>query len=165
MASDKIEIATLAGGCFWGMEGIIRDIPGVIDTEVGYTGGHVQNATYEDLKRGDSGHAESIQVKFNPEVVSYEHILGWFFRMHDPTTMNRQGNDRGSQYRSTIFVQDEIQAEIAERVKREVDASGKWNNPIVTEIVPAGEFYIAEEYHQDYLEKHPNGYTCHFLRD
>ena len=165
MTSGKTEIATLAGGCFWGMEDIIRDIPGVIDTEVGYTGGTVKNATYEDLKRGDSGHAESIQIKFDPETVSYEHLLGWFFRMHDPTTLNRQGNDRGDQYRSAIFYNDETQAEVARRVKAEVDASGKWKAPIVTEIVAAGEFYVGEDYHQDYLEKHPNGYTCHFLRD
>jgi peptide methionine sulfoxide reductase msrA/msrB len=165
MTSGKTETATLAGGCFWGMEDIIRDIPGVLNTGVGYTGGTVKNATYEDLKRGDSGHAESIQITFDPEILSYEELLGWFFRMHDPTTLNRQGNDRGAEYRSAIFYHNETQAEVAERVKQEVDASGKWKDPIVTEIVAAGEFYLAEEYHQDYLEKHPGGYTCHYLRD
>ncbi len=162
---EKTEIATLAGGCFWGMEDILREIPGVLDTEVGYTGGTLANPTYPDVSRGDTGHAESIQVTFDPSRVSYEEILGFFFRMHDPTTKNRQGNDRGSQYRSAIFYHDAAQREIAERVKAEVDASGKWKNPIVTEIVEATPFYSAEEYHQDYLEKHPNGYTCHYLRD
>jgi peptide methionine sulfoxide reductase msrA/msrB len=165
MTSGKTETVTLAGGCFWGMEDIIRDIPGVLSTEVGYTGGTVKNATYEDMKKGDSGHAESIQIKFDPETISYAELLGWFFRMHDPTTLNRQGNDRGSEYRSAIFYHDETQAEVAKSVKAEVDASGKWKDPIVTEIVAAGEFYVAEEYHQDYLEKYPNGYTCHYLRD
>lgn len=163
--SGKTETATLAGGCFWGMEDILRDVPGVVETEVGYTGGHVENATYGDVKSGSSGHAESIRVVFDPEVISYADILGYFFRMHDPTTKNRQGNDVGSQYRSAIFYHDERQRETAERVKAEVDASGKWKNPIVTEMVPAGPFYAAETYHQDYLEKNPGGYTCHFLRD
>jgi peptide methionine sulfoxide reductase msrA/msrB len=161
----KTETATLAGGCFWGMEDILRDIPGVLDTEVGYTGGSMENPTYNDLRQADSGHAESIQVIFDPAQISDEGILGYFFRMHDPTTRNRQGNDVGTQYRSAIFVHDEAQRETAERVKNQADASGRWKNPIVTEIVPAGSFYEAEEHHQDYLEKHPNGYTCHYLRD
>jgi peptide methionine sulfoxide reductase msrA/msrB len=159
------ESATLAGGCFWGMEEILRGIPGVVDTEVGYTGGHVENATYERVRRGDSGHAEAIRVDFDPRRISYEEILGYFFRMHDPTTRNRQGNDVGSQYRSAIFYHDDGQREVAERVKAAVDGSGRWENPIVTEIVPAGPFYSAEEHHQDYLQNHPNGYSCHFLRD
>jgi peptide methionine sulfoxide reductase msrA/msrB len=165
MTSGKTETATLAGGCFWGMEDIIREIPGVLDTEVGYTGGWAENATYPEVHRGDTGHAESVQVTFDPEVVSFEEILGFFFRMHDPTTRNRQGNDRGTQYRSAIFYHSDTQRKIAERVKREVDASGRWEDPIVTEILPAGPFYTAEAYHQDYLEKNPGGYTCHFLRD
>ena len=164
-ATEKTEVATLAGGCFWGMEELLREIPGVLDTEVGYTGGTVDDATYDDVKRGNSGHAESVQIVFDPARVSYEEILGFFFRMHDPTTVNRQGNDRGSQYRSAIFYSSEAQRETAERVKAEVNASGKWKNAVVTEIVPAGRFYLAEEYHQDYLEKHPDGYTCHYLRD
>lgn len=165
MVPKTTESATLAGGCFWGMEEILRAVPGVVDTEVGYTGGHVENATYERVRRGDSGHAEAIRIDFDPNRISYEEILGYFFRMHDPTTRNRQGNDVGTQYRSAIFYHDERQREIAERVKAAVGASRKWGSPIVTEIVPAGPFYAAEEYHQDYLQKHPNGYTCHFLRD
>lgn len=165
MSAGTTETATLAGGCFWGMEDILRDIEGVLDTEVGYTGGQVDGANYEVVKTGRTGHAESIQLEFDPSVISYEEILGYFFRMHDPTTVDRQGNDRGSQYRSAIFVHSDAQKETALRVKAEVDASGFWKNPIVTEIVPAKTFYSAEAYHQDYLEKHPNGYTCHFLRD
>lgn len=165
MTPATTQTATLAGGCFWGMEEILREIPGVVDTEVGYTGGTVDNATYELVKTGRTGHAEAIRIVFDPARVSYEEILRVFFRMHDPTTLNRQGNDRGSQYRSAIFVHDDTQREIAMRVKAEVDASGKWDRPIVTEIVDAGPFWSAEEYHQDYLEKHPNGYTCHWLRD
>lgn len=163
--SGRRQTAVLAGGCFWGMEDILRTIPGVIETEVGYTGGTTSNATYPDVRTGRTGHAESIRVVFDPDRVSYEHILGVFFRMHDPTTPNRQGNDVGTQYRSAIFYLDEEQRKTAEAVKARVDASGKWKRPIVTEIVKAGEFWAAEEYHQDYLEKNPGGYTCHFLRD
>jgi peptide methionine sulfoxide reductase msrA/msrB len=155
----------LAGGCFWGMEEILRDIPGVVDTEVGYTGGMITNATYEQVSSGRSGHAESVRITFDPDRISYEDLLGWFFRLHDPTTLNRQGNDIGTQYRSAIFFADDEQRRIAEQVKARVDASGKWKRPIVTEVVPAGEFWPAETYHQDYLQKDPNGYTCHFLRD
>jgi peptide methionine sulfoxide reductase msrA/msrB len=164
MMNDK-EIATFAGGCFWGMEDILRGIPGVIDTEVGYTGGHKQNPDYGIVSGGLTGHAEAVRVVFDPRKVTYEEILWYYFRMHDPTTKNRQGNDVGSQYRSVIFYHGERQHEIAERVKEEVNRSGHWKNPVVTEIVPAGPFYKAEEYHQDYLEKHPDGYTCHYLRD
>ncbi len=163
--SDRRETALLAGGCFWGMEEIIRGIPGVLETEVGYTGGTTPNATYEQVKTGKTGHAESIRVVFDPERLSYEELLGWFFRMHDPTTQNRQGNDTGTQYRSAIFYLNDQQKRTAEAVKARVDASGKWKRPIVTEIVPAGDFWTAEGYHQDYLEKNPGGYTCHFLRD
>jgi len=163
--AEKREVATLAGGCFWGMEDILRDIPGVISTRVGYTGGTVRNATYPQVHAGDTGHAEAVEVVFDPSRITYEELLGWFFRMHDPTTLNRQGNDVGTSYRSAIFTHSDEQRRVAEAVKKRVDASGKWSDPIVTEIVPAGEFWQAEEYHQDYLEKNPGGYTCHYLRD
>lgn len=166
VAASETEVAILAGGCFWGMEEILRKIPGVVDTQVGYTGGVVKNPTYKDVSTGTTGHAESVQVRFDPKRLSYEDLLEhWFFRMHDPTTKNRQGNDVGSQYRSAIFVTSEEQRRIAERVKRRVDESGKWSRPIVTEIAEAGAFTAAESYHQDYLQKNPGGYTCHYLRD
>ena len=157
----KEEIATLAGGCFWGMEDLIRKQPGVIAIEVGYTGGTVANATYEHHE----GHAESIQIRFDPARTSFEALLGFFFRMHDPTTLNRQGNDMGTSYRSAIFYHSEAQRQTAQRVKATVDASGKWKRPIVTEITAAGPWWKAEDYHQDYLVKHPGGYTCHYVRD
>lgn len=159
------EIAVLAGGCFWGMEGIIRDIPGVVDTQVGYTGGNVSKPTYPDVKTGSTGHAEAIQIIFDPKKLSFEDLLSWFFRMHDPTTMNRQGNDRGTQYRSGIFIYNDAQKASATKIKDKVDKSGKWKAPAVTEITQAGPFWRAEEYHQHYLQKNPGGYTCHFLRD
>ena len=158
-------VATLAGGCFWGMEDILRKIPGVLETRVGYAGGSTKNPTYRDVSRGDTGHAEAIEVVFDPARLSYEDLLGYFFRMHDPTTLNRQHNDVGTQYRSAIFYHDDEQRQVAERVKERVQRSGKWDGRIVTEIVPAGEFWVAEDYHQKYLEKHPGGYTCHYLRD
>jgi len=157
----KEEVATLAGGCFWGMEDLIRKQPGVLKTEVGYTGGKVANATYQNHE----GHAEAVQIHFDPSKTSYEALLRFFFRMHDPTTLNRQGNDIGSSYRSAIFFHSMEQKGIAERVKAEVDASGKWKKPIVTEITPASAWWRAEEEHQDYLVKHPGGYTCHWVRD
>ncbi|MFM1848704.1 MAG: peptide-methionine (S)-S-oxide reductase [Pseudomonadota bacterium] len=159
------EKATLAGGCFWGMEDILRNIPGVLSTSVGYTGGSVLNPTYPLVSSGGSGHAESVEVIFDPATITFESLLGWFFRMHDPTTKNRQGNDVGSQYRSTIFFHSEDQRKTAERVIAGVNASGKWPRPVVTTLEPAGAFYPAEEYHQDYLVKNPGGYTCHYLRD
>lgn len=165
VADAALETATFAGGCFWGVEELVRQLPGVVETEVGYTGGDVENATYNDVKRGNSGHAEAVQVKFDPKKVSYDDVLRYFFRLHDPTTLNRQGNDVGSQYRSVIFFHDDRQREIAERIRAEVNASGKWKNPVITLVVPAGPFWRAEDYHQDYLQKDPNGYTCHFLRD
>ena len=161
----KIETATLAGGCFWGMEEILRQHPGVLETQVGYTGGASANPTYNDVKTGTTGHAEAIEVKFDPSKTSYEAILRLFFKMHDPTTVNRQGNDVGTQYRSAIFYHSAEQKAAAERVKQEVDRSGKWKKPIVTELVSATKFYSAEDYHQDYLIKNPGGYTCHFIRD
>ncbi len=157
----KEEIATLAGGCFWGMEDLIRKQPGVVAIEVGYTGGTVANATYGN----HAGHAEAVQIRFDTTKTSFEALLRFFFRMHDPTTLNRQGNDMGTSYRSAIFYHSEEQRRTAERVKAEVDASGKWKRPIVTEITAAGLWWKAEEYHQDYLIKNPGGYTCHYVRD
>jgi peptide methionine sulfoxide reductase msrA/msrB len=159
------ETAVLAGGCFWGMEDIIRKIPGVLETEVGYTGGTLENPDYEHVHTGKTGHAEAVRVVFDPSVLSFQSLLAWFFRMHDPTTVNRQGNDIGTQYRSAIFYESEAQRETAEKVKAEVDKAGKWKKPIVTQIVKAGPWYKAEGYHQDYLINNPGGYTCHFLRD
>ena len=161
----KTETAILAGGCFWGVEEILRAVPGVLDTDVGYTGGWLENPTYHDTHDSKSGHAESIKIEFDPSVLSYESLLeDWFFRLHDPTTLNRQGNDRGTQYRSAIFYTSDEQRQAAERVKARVSASGLWKNPIVTEIVEATTWYSGEDYHQDYLQKNPGGYTCHFLR-
>ncbi len=160
------EIAILAGGCFWGMQDILRKVPGVIETEVGYTGGSTSSPTYEAVKRGNTGHAEAVRVVFDPRELTFSDLLeNWFFRMHDPTTLNRQGNDVGDAYRSAIFCQDEAQCAEAKRVKERVATQGRWSGTIVTEITPAGPFTRAEAYHQDYLEKHPGGYTCHYLRD
>jgi methionine-S-sulfoxide reductase len=144
---------------------LIRKLPGVIETRVGYTGGTTDHPDYEQVHDGRTGHAEAVEIVYDPSVLSYESILRYFFRLHDPTTANRQGNDVGTQYRSAIFYHDETQRQVAERVKAEVDKSGKWPRKVVTQIVPAGKFYLAEDYHQDYLQKNPNGYTCHYLRD
>ncbi len=163
--SKQFGFATLAGGCFWGMEDIIRKIPGVLKTRVGYTGGSVKDPTYEIVKTGTTGHAEAIDIVFDPSKITYEMILDYFFRMHDPTTLNRQEGDVGSQYRSAIFYNNEEQKKIAEKVIKKVEASGKWKQKIVTQVIPASEFYDAEEYHQDYLKKNPGGYTCHYLRN
>jgi peptide methionine sulfoxide reductase msrA/msrB len=164
--ATTFEVAILAGGCFWGMEEIIRKIPGVIDTEVGYDGGTLAHPTYDVVKTGKTGYAESVRVTFDPKVLSYSDLLEhWFFRMHDPTTVDQQGNDVGSQYRSEIFVTSDEQLKVAQEVKARVDKSGKWKRPVVTRIEKAGVFTPAEDYHQDYLEKHPGGYTCHWLRE
>jgi len=160
-----LETATLAGGCFWGMEEILRGLPGVADPVVGYTGGKTENPKYEEVKTGATGHAESIQLKFDPAKISYGAILDMFFKMHDPTTPGRQGNDVGTQYRSVIFYHGEVQKKEAEAAVARARASGRWRKPITTEIVPAGKFWPAEAYHQDYLKKHPGGYTCHYIRD
>ena len=152
MKVHKDDIATFAGGCFWGVEEINRKLPGVLETSVGYTGGVTSHATYEQVKKGNTGHAEAVQVVFDPQKISYEELLKYFFRLHDPTTVNRQGNDRGSQYRSAIFYQNEEQKRIATKIKEEVQKSGKWKGTIITEIVPAGIFYTAEGYHQKYLQ-------------
>jgi peptide methionine sulfoxide reductase msrA/msrB len=161
-----VEEAVLAGGCFWGMEEILRQVPGVIETTVGYTGGASERPSYEQVKTGHTGHAEAIRILFDPKRVSFKTLLDeWFFKMHDPTTQDRQGNDRGSQYRSAIFVTSEKQREAAQQAKEQAQQSGRWKKPIVTQIVDAGPFTPAEDYHQKYLEKHPGGYTCHFMRD
>jgi methionine-S-sulfoxide reductase len=161
-----LETIYLAGGCFWGMEEILRKIPGVRETQAGYTGGWLPNPKYDDTHDSKSGHAESVKVVFDPKTLSLEELLEkWFFRMHDPTTLNRQGNDVGSQYRSAIFTFNETQKKTAETVKARVNASGKWRRPVVTEITTASIWYPAEGYHQKYLVKNPGGYTCHFMRD
>jgi peptide methionine sulfoxide reductase msrA/msrB len=163
--TPTLDTAILAGGCFWGMEDIIRKIPGVISTDVGYTGGKA-GVKYEDVHTGETGNAEAVRIVFDPKRLSYEELLeNWFFRMHDPTTLDRQGNDVGSQYRSAIFVTSLEQREAAERVKKRVNESHKWPRPLVTQITDAGAFTVAEDYHQHYLEKNPGGYTCHYLRD
>jgi len=156
------ETATLAGGCFWGVEELVRKLPGVTDTTVGYAGGTLDKPRYEDVKSGRTGHAESLQIVFDPSKISYDDILDFFFRLHDPTTANRQGNDIGTQYRSAIFYHDESQRDAAQRAITR--AQPKWPRPIVTEVVPFKNFFEAEDYHQDYLQRYPNGYTCHYLR-
>ena len=190
--STKQQTAYLAGGCFWGMEELVRAIPGVLATEVGYSGGVTPDARYEQVKTGKTGHAESLKVVFDPQQLSYRHLLFEFFRMHNPTTRNQQGNDIGTQYRSAIFYLSEEQKHTAEEVIRTVDASGDWqanghdrsptqtlprvagegsneslcefNDNVVTEVVPFMEFYRAEEYHQKYLINNRGGYTCHYVR-
>jgi len=159
------EVAVLAGGCFWGMEELLRELPGVLSTRVGYTGGSLDNPSYKEVSTGTSGHAEAIEIVFDSAKISYKEILAWFFRIHDPTTKNRQGNDVGTQYRSAIFYQDDQQKQTAQESIEEAQMSGRWNKPIVTEVLKASAFYPAEEYHQKYLMKNPAGYTCHFVRD
>ena len=160
------QVAVLAGGCFWGIEDILRDVAGIVDTDVGYTGGWLENPTYHDTHDSKSGHAEAVRITFDPGVISYEDLLEkWFFKLHDPTTLNRQGNDVGTQYRSAIFPQDAEQRRVAEQVIARVESSGRWRRPITTSIEPASTWYNAETYHQDYLQKNPGGYTCHFLRE
>jgi peptide-methionine (S)-S-oxide reductase len=154
------ERAVLAGGCFWGMQDLIRKMPGVISTRVGYTGGDVANATY----RNHGNHAEGIEIVFDPAKLSYRKLLEFFFQIHDPTTLNRQGNDRGASYRSAIYYVDETQKAVAEDTIADVNASGLWPGRVVTEVKPAGAFWEAEPEHQDYLERYPSGYTCHFPR-
>jgi peptide-methionine (S)-S-oxide reductase len=154
------ERAVLAGGCFWGMQDLIRKLPGVLSTRVGYTGGRVANATY----RNHDGHAEAIEIVFDPAKTSFRQQLEFFFQIHDPSTLNRQGNDRGTSYRSAIFYTSDEQRRIALDTIADVDASGLWPGKVVTEVVPAADFWEAEPEHQDYLERIPNGYTCHFVR-
>lgn len=160
------EVVLLAGGCFWGMEEILRQVPGVLETTAGYAGGTTANPTYDDVHTGATGHAEAVRVVFDPQRLTFAQLLDdWFFRMHDPTTPNRQGNDRGTQYRSAIFVTSDAQRREADAAKERAAASGRWRGPIVTAIADAGPFTPAEEVHQRYLQKHPGGYTCHYLRD
>jgi peptide-methionine (S)-S-oxide reductase len=154
------EKAILAGGCFWGMQDLIRKLPGVLTTRVGYTGGDVPNATY----RNHHGHAEAIEIIVDPGKISYRDLLEFFFQVHDPTTLNRQGNDMGTSYRSAIFYLSDAQKRTAEDTIADVDASGLWPGKVVTEVTPAGPFWEAEPEHQDYLERYPDGYTCHFPR-
>ena len=158
--SDGAEKAILAGGCFWGMQDLFRKQPGVLSTRVGYAGGDVANATY----RNHGTHAEAIELTFDPEQTSYRRLLEFFFQIHDPTTRNRQGNDVGTSYRSVILYLDDEQRRVAEDTIAAVDASGLWPGKVVTEVMPAGPFWEAEAEHQDYLERYPNGYTCHFVR-
>jgi peptide-methionine (S)-S-oxide reductase len=158
--TTKTETAMLAGGCFWGMQDLLRRYPGVLSTRVGYSGGDVANATY----RNHGTHAEAIEIEFDPGKISYRQILEAFFQIHDPTTKNRQGNDIGMSYRSAIFYSNDEQKQIAEDTVADVEASGLWPGKVVTEISPAGPFWEAEPEHQDYLERYPNGYTCHFPR-
>jgi peptide-methionine (S)-S-oxide reductase len=154
------EKAILAGGCFWGMQDLLRNYPGVISTRVGYTGGSVANATY----RNHEGHAEAIEIVFDPQKLGYRKLLEFFFQIHDPTTLNRQGNDTGTSYRSAIFYTNDKQKQIAEETIADVDASGIWPGKVMTEVVPVSTFWEAEPEHQDYLERYPSGYTCHFIR-
>ncbi len=162
--THREEIVELAGGCFWGMQAILRNVPGVLRTDVGYIGGHMKDPHYEDVHSGETGHAEAVRVVFDPDKLSFEQLLRWFFRMHDPTTQDRQGNDVGTSYRSAIFYHTEDERKAAEAMKARLGKKGHWGGPIVTEIVKAGSFYRAEGSHQDYLKKHPHGYTCHYLR-
>ncbi len=159
------ESLVVAGGCFWGVEELIRKVPGVIDSDVGYTGGTTDHPKYDQVKTGRTGHAEAIRIDFDPKTVTREELLHLFFKLHDPTTLNRQGHDVGSQYRSTIFVQTEDERTLAQKVIEDVNRSGRWTRPVVTTIEPLKIFYPAEDYHQDYLLKNPGGYTCHFWRE
>jgi peptide-methionine (S)-S-oxide reductase len=154
------ERAVLAGGCFWGMQELIRKLPGVRSTRVGYTGGEVPNATYRNHGR----HAEALEINFDPSKISYRQLLEFFFQIHDPTTMNRQGNDIGTSYRSAIYFTSDAQKRVAEDTIADVNASGLWPGKVVTEVAPAGPFWEAEREHQDYLQRYPDGYTCHFVR-
>jgi peptide-methionine (S)-S-oxide reductase len=158
--NESTEIAILAGGCFWGVQDLIRGLPGVLRTRVGYTGGEVPNATY----RNHGNHAEAIEVIFDPGVLSYRKLLEFFFQIHDPTTRNRQENDIGTSYRSAIFYLSDAQKRTAEKTIADIEASKVWPGKIVTEISPAGEFWEAEPEHQDYLQRFPHGYTCHYIR-
>lgn len=159
------ETAYLAGGCFWGMEDLIRAYKGVLKTEVGYTGGQTPNAVYNLVKTGATGHAESVKIEFDPKQLSYEELLLFFFKIHDPTTKNQQGNDIGTQYRSAIFYVNDQQRATAEKVFTRVENSKAWKKPLTTEIKPFAKWFKAEDYHQAYLQKNPGGYTCHSIRN
>lgn len=162
MSTDYV---ILAGGCFWGLEDLLRQLDGVISTKVGYSGGDFDDPTYADVKTGRTGHAEAVRVEYNKEEISLEEVLHYYFKIHDPTTKNRQGNDKGSQYRSIVFFRNEEQKSRIAKIIDEVNDLGRFENPVVTEVALEKEFYNAEEFHQNYLQKHPNGYSCHFERD
>lgn len=163
--TSKLETATFAAGCFWGTEEAFRKIPGVISTEVGYTGGTTKNPKYDEMHDGHTGHAESLELKFDPKIITYEKLLDRFFKMHDPTTLNRQGNDTGNQYRSAIFYHGAEQMKVANAFKAKVEKSKAWKAPITTEISEAKKFWTAESYHQKYLVKNPGGYDNHYVRN
>ena len=160
-----VENALLGAGCFWGVDKILRSIPGIISTEVGYAGGTTKNPSYEDVCTGRTDHAEVVLVGFNPEVISYEKVLEVFFRLHDPTTLNKQHNDIGTQYRSVIFTFNDEQKQIALDKIKKIDSEKIFKSPVVTQVMTAPEYFSAEAYHQDYLIKNPHGYMCHILRD
>ncbi len=160
MSETNTERAVLAGGCFWGMQDLIRKLPGIISSRVGYTGGDIPNATYPN----HGTHAEGIEILFNPEQITYRQLLEFFFQIHDPTTPNQQGNDRGMSYRSAIYYTSDEQAEIAKQTIEDINQSGIWPGKVVTEVEPVGDFWEAEPEHQDYLQHYPTGYTCHYIR-
>lgn len=160
MDDQNKQSTVLAGGCFWGMEDLIRTLPGILDTEVGYAGGDNENPTYQH----HPGHAEAVQITYDTKKISYKELLDFFFRVHDPTTLNRQGNDVGTSYRSTIFYKNEEEKQTAKEMIDIVNKSGHWKNPVVTTLEPLGTFYPAEDFLQDYLQKNPGGYTCHAIR-
>ena len=162
--NSKNDVIYLAGGCYWGLEKLLIDLSGVNETEVGFVGGHIKNVCYKEVTKGDTGHAETVKVNFDSSKLSLEDLLRYFFKIHDPTTLNQQGNDRGSQYRSAIFYTKDNQEIIAKEVIQLVNQSSSWNTPIVTEINKFDVFYPAEESHQKYLIKNPDGYSCHFVR-
>ncbi|ATH06798.1 peptide-methionine (S)-S-oxide reductase [Halobacteriovorax marinus] len=164
MSELSTDYIILAGGCFWGMEQLFRELEGVESTDVGYTGGKLVNPTYKDVKTGETNHAEAIKITFETSKISIDEILHFFFKIHDPTTVNRQGNDIGSQYRSAIFIRSDEQREAALKVIKEVEGLGRFNGDVVTSLEDEREFYLAEDFHQDYLLKNPMGYTCHFIR-
>lgn len=161
----KLDYIILAGGCFWGLEHLLARQTGVLRTEVGYTGGELKDPSYENVCTGETHHAEAVKVTFDSEQTGLEELLHYFFRIHDPTTLNHQGHDQGTQYRSALFLRTEDQKSRAQKVIQEVNESGRWAKPVVTTLEPEQEFYLAEEYHQKYLEKNPQGYSCHFFRE
>ena len=161
----KLNYVIVAGGCFWGLEDLLKNLDGVTSTKVGYSGGDFDDPTYADIRTGKTGHAEAVRVEFDEDEISLEEILHYFFKIHDPTTKNRQGNDVGTSYRSAVFYRDDAQKVIIETVIDEVNEIGRFENPVVTTVALEKEFYDAEEYHQNYLKKNPHGYTCHFERD
>ncbi len=161
----KLNYVIVAGGCFWGLEDLLKNLDGVTSTKVGYSGGDFDDPRYADIRTGKTGHAEAVRVEYNEDEISLEEVLHYFFKIHDPTTTNRQGNDVGTSYRSAVFYRDDAQKEIIENVIDEVNEIGRFENEVVTTVTLEKEFYDAEEYHQNYLQKNPNGYTCHFERD